>query len=172
MQKNDNCAFDLLCKKFNPLLKKYSRLLLYDEAYEDLLYCFILCIYKIPINEESFINNNATILSYIKVTIKNQYIFLSKKHTKSMRYTCSYDSLLIEFSDNNDSHNQIQDKLYLFELKRYLNNNEINLVNLKFILQYSDSEIAEVYHISRQAVNKRLCKLKIKIKDLYLKGAM
>ena len=38
-KENDNDSFSLLCEKFNPFFRKYSRLLEYEDAYEDLLYC-------------------------------------------------------------------------------------------------------------------------------------
>lgn len=165
-KENDNDSFGLLCEKFKPLLRKYSRLLEYEDAYEDLLYCFIICIYKIPIYEENLKNNDIAILSYIKIAMKNQYIYLSKKSLENKERYLNYDNVMAQRPDNTSSIN-LNSKIFLLDLKNILNTKEINLVYLKFYLQYSDKEIADLYNVSRQAINKRLKTIKSKIKNEY-----
>lgn len=165
-KENDNDSFSLLCEKFNPLLRKYSRLLEYEDAYEDLLYCFIICIYKIPIYEENIKNNDIAILAYIKTAIKNQYIYLSKKNLENKKRYLNYDNVMAQQPDNTSSIN-LNSKIFLWDLKNTLNTKEINLVYLKYYLQYSDKEIADLYNVSRQAINKRLKTIINKIKKQY-----
>lgn len=163
---NDNQSFEDIIVKFNPLLRKYSWLLHYDDAYEDLLYCFILCMYKMPIKELTFRNNDGKILSYIKTTIKNEYIHLSKKNEQAAKYQCDYEEA-VEQIPAYSSNIEIQEQMFLADMRRYLNENEMELLYMKFCLVYSDKEIAEKYHISRQMVNKKLNKMKAKLKKLY-----
>ncbi len=63
-----------MIQKFNRLLIKYSKLLGYEDAINDLLEHFLITLYKIP----EFVNE-AMIISYINSSIKNHYINLSIK---------------------------------------------------------------------------------------------
>lgn len=166
---NDNDSFALLCEKFKPLLKKYSRLLEYDDAYEDLLFRFLICIYKIPLSEKNLENNDIAILSYIKVTMKNQYIYLNKRYAEITAKYMNYDDIMYQYPDNSNTA-KLNSRMLLWDLKKVLNNNDLGLLYLKFYLQYTDKEIAASYGISRQAVNKRLHKIIKTVKKLFLEG--
>ena len=68
----------LLIERFDPLLKKYSRLLNDEDAYSDLIVFFIALIRRFP---ES-IKNDGKIVNYIKISIRNEYIRLSIKRRR------------------------------------------------------------------------------------------
>lgn len=62
-----------LIDKFNPLLKKYTYKLNYEDAYNDLLFDFLKFLNTIPL--DSIRNPNEGILiNYIKKSIHNSYI--------------------------------------------------------------------------------------------------
>ena len=78
-QKNENAGFIELISMFQPLLRKYVFLLNYSDAYMDLYDCFIDCIYKIPLQQLKVSENDFVVLAYIKTSIRNAYISLSRK---------------------------------------------------------------------------------------------
>ena len=167
-QKNDNDSFEIICKKFEPLIFKYGKLLNYTDAYYDIKYCFILCIYKMPIFQKNFENNDAVILSYIKTAIKNEYISLNKKYEEKLSKQYSYDELATEITDYSYKR-EFQNLLTIIDLKNILDENDFKLIYLKFYLNYKDKEIAKYFGVSRQAVNKRLHKIMDKLYSIYKK---
>ena len=98
--------------------------------------------------------------------MKNQYIYLSKKSLENKERYLDYDNVMAQHPDNTSSIS-LNSKIFLWDLKNTLNTREINIVYLKYYLQYSDKEIADLYNISRQAINKRLKTIINKIKKQY-----
>ena len=60
-----------------------------------------------------------------------------------------------------EEHYITEDTLYLSDISRFLSNKEYSIFKLKYIDGYLDKEIANLFHITRQAVNKTLHKKKI-----------
>ncbi|MBU5593383.1 sigma-70 family RNA polymerase sigma factor [Clostridium sp. MSJ-4] len=131
---------------FEPLLNKYSRLLEYDDAKQELTLTLIKTLQKIPIHKKNF-KEDKYIISYIKKSIINRYVSLSKKLTKKYTYEAEFDSNLMYFND--DDENIIE----LYDLLKDLTRVEKNIIVLKYLHNMSDVEIAELHNISRQAVN-------------------
>ena len=98
--------------------------------------------------------------------MKNQYIYLSKKRLENKERYLNYDNVMAQHPDNTSSIS-LNSKIFLWDLKNILNPREINLVYLKYYLQYSDKEIADLYNVSRQAINKRIKTIINKIKKQY-----
>lgn len=118
-----------------------------------------------PLYTGKFEISDMYILTYIKRSIYFAYIALSKK---IRRYTYNdildenYEYKLDKVTYNNRL-NLIEDKLYIDDIKKLLNTKEFRLFNFKYIDNKSDSEIASLYKITRQAVNKQVNKLKRKL---------
>ena len=146
-----------LIKKYEPLLKKYARKLNYDGAETDLTIAFIEIIRKMPkLGEEKFI------ISYIQKSIKNKYIKLSIKQQSIIQKEIIYDFNIL----GKDSIHDINLSIDIRSALKYLTIQQRKIVLLN-ILQYSDTEIANILNITRQAVNKTKRKafytLKIKL---------
>ena len=166
-QQNDESCFSEIYNRFLPLLKKYSSGFYdKDDAFDALYYSFIICLYKMPLNNEQF-KHNGVIVSYICTTVRNQYYALCIEKAKKHNVICSYEELDIEQADKTIKED---DELLLFSLKQVLKEEEVNLVKLKYILKYSDVEIAKMKGISRQAVNKKVRNLVGKMKKLHKEG--
>ena len=153
--KNDRDVLQGLVTKFTPLLKKYAALLKYEDAYFDLQLDFIelICNFKIA---EMKNTNDGAILSYIKRSIHNQYI----KRSKANGEYWSKNNMLSEMSDEQvavisfyfsvtDNYDIISFKEY----KKYLTQQEYEVVVLIYYYGYEVSEIAKFKNVSRQAVN-------------------
>lgn len=164
-QNKDEKMLLFLCEKFTPLLKKYSNMLRYDDAYNDLLVQFIEMIYKMPITTGSFVKGDMYILSYIKRSIYNAYVALNKTKENTCNHENTsedYDYIANMCSDNTDNFGGV---IFVLDITNILTQKEYDLFNLKYVYCLSDSEIAEINHVTRQAVNKKLKNIKSKIKD-------
>jgi RNA polymerase sigma factor (sigma-70 family) len=139
-----------LITKFEPLIKKYSRKLNYYGDNTDLVISFIEIIDKIPIDKNEHFTSDECIVGYINTCFKNKYIYLSKKNQKqnNIEVPINFDITKDEPSINTE--NEILILLLLDKLPI----KEKNIIIKKFFLLYTDVEIAQELHLTRQAVNK------------------
>jgi hypothetical protein len=77
-QLRDSVSLVDLIKMFDPLLKKYSKKLNYEEAYYDLRFEFINTIYKLNTKNLEILSDGQ-IINYITKIIYHHYINQSKK---------------------------------------------------------------------------------------------
>ena len=162
---NDKASIIVLCEKFAPLLKKYCYRLCYEDAYNDLTEVFLRIIMKIPIEEKRFYEDKY-ILSYIKKAMYHEFIQLNQKKENDENYICllpeevAFENILVDTT----SGHSMKEMLLLIDMKQTLTAKEFVLFQLKVIKGYSDKDIAAILHISRQAVNKQINKMKPKLK--------
>jgi hypothetical protein len=101
-KKKDRDALLEMVTKFSPLIKKYSYLLNYSDAEQDVTTAFIEVVKNMPLEKIALSNDgNTYILSYIKKSIKNKYILLSKQ--KYFKH--NHEELVDEFSTYHDDFN-------------------------------------------------------------------
>lgn len=148
-QKNKNSLMEIL-EKFTPLIKKYSRKLNYDGSETDLIITLIETINAIPLSRTNIIKEDKYIVGYIATSIKNKYIFLSKKYSKIYEKEIE---LNLDIA-NNETSNSMEECILLRMLLDKLPKLQRNIIIQKFIKDFSDSEIANQLNISRQAVNR------------------
>ena len=82
-QTRNSDALVELIKMFDPLLKKYSKLLNYDDAYSDLRFEFINTMYKLNTKNLEFLSEGQ-IVNYISKTIYHHYINQSKRNKSNV----------------------------------------------------------------------------------------
>lgn len=149
-------AIETLITKFNLLLKKYSRKLSYDDAYNDLRYEFICTIFKIDISKLTELTE-AQLINYFNKIIYHHFLRLSKK----LKLTRSIN-VFSDFSE--DTQTIIENELAEIESRKYyelefalsfLNIKERNIIDLIYFNDYSIQEIALLLGTSRQAVNQK-----------------
>lgn len=134
-----------ILNKFDPLINKYSRLLEYEDTKQELSLTLIKVLQRIRIDKGNF-TEDKYIISYIKKSIINRYIALSKQLSKVSRYESEADINLI-YADNDE------DVLEMCDLLKDLTEIERKVIILKYMYMMKDSEIAILNNISRQAVN-------------------
>lgn len=143
-----------LIKKFNPLLKKYSYKLRYDDAYDDLLIDFIKLLNNVQLKVLRD-TSEGTIVSYICKSIRGSYIkriiTLKKLHT-IVPFSALSDSELY-YAETASSTSDTYFELEFTGVDRVLTELELSVIKMIFLLSYTVSEIAYIYGISRQAVN-------------------
>lgn len=139
-----------IIEKFMPLIKKYARKLDYDGADTDLIISLIKLIKKFPINEDNMFQEDKVIVSYIYISIKNEYIRLSQKY-------CKISKSELFCGDDIISNLQCYDEIYDFivvDLLKELPELQKQIIKGIFLLNLKEVELAKILNISRQAVNK------------------
>lgn len=145
---------------FEPLINKYTRFLNYEDAKSDLIEKFYICIFKIPVNNPKF-KDKKYILAYISKSMKNAYIKLNQKKNKhSNTFYLTDDLDLVE-----DKNTAIIEKILVEEFLDNLKPYEKAIFIQRFVLNKSESELAQQYSKSRQAINKSLNKLKKQMRN-------
>ena len=151
-----------IIEKFNPIINKYTRILNYDEdCKEELIVELIEIINKIPTEK---LKSDRYIVSYISTSLKNKYIHISQKRNKISAKEVGE----IEFNLLTDEVFSIDDKLILNNMLKDLTPIERQVIKHKYINGLRDVEIANLSHISRQAVNQSKKRALNKLKKKYL----
>ena len=149
----DDEAYLSLLMKFDNLLKKYARLLNYEDAYEDLRLFFLELVLSMK-NKEIALKNEGAIINYISFSVKNQAIALSKKLKEQFETIFSdiseqqmsiIENIIAEENQEQISHYYPKDER--FTLK------EAKLLEKIYVECYSISELSKEMGVSRQAIN-------------------
>lgn len=150
----DEDAFLSLLLTFDKLLKKYAKMLEYEDAYEELRLFLIELIYDIK-RKEAGSKNDGAVVRYISTAVKNKYIALSKK--KKMEDAYNFSNLSDEQIAVWERITATEDRTdisYYFPIRDGLTDHEREILHLLIDCGYTANEIAVKYKISRQAVNK------------------
>lgn len=149
---NTDACLELI-EMFDKLLRKYARLLRFEDAYEELRLFFIELILQLK-NKEICDDNDGYIVSYISKAVRNQYIALSKRRrmkTEIVLSDISEEQLIyVELQVATQNRSDISD---YFPRNNPLSSREEMILKAIFIEEYSVEEIARNLGISRQAVN-------------------
>lgn len=145
-----------IIEKFRPLLRRYARLLNYEDAINDVTVEFIALLTQMNIS--IFANKgDGAVVCYINQAVIHSYVMLSKRH--SALY--ANEILIDDLSDERRYHIEGQtaqsdadlfDFLALFP-EGALTCGEQNVLVQKYYFGYSSAEIAKRLGTSRQSVN-------------------
>ena len=168
-QDDDEAMMDLI-DTFTPIIKKYTRIMNYDEDFKsDIILKFIQVI-KNDLNFDEFDEiNDYIILKYIQTTIYHHYIALSKHYNKINISESSYDNEIIyNLSDaievTNDNH---MDKILLEIIESNLTKKEFKCVYFIIFKGYTAVEVSNMLGITKQAVNQCKKRALEKLKKIY-----
>lgn len=148
--RNPGCILEII-NKFNPLIKKYSYLLNYDDAEQDLIVALIEIVYKLPLNKIPTKCSDKYIVSYIHSALKNKYIYLSKKQSILLKQS---DELDLNIYESSITSQDLYNYVFVKDLLNQVTELQRTILILKFIKNYSETEISDILDISRQSVNK------------------
>lgn len=144
-----------LIEYFQPLLKKYSFLLGYQDAYDDLQLSFIEFLQNMPL-KSLYNKNDGTIVEYIRVSVSNFYKAEIKKIINQKN-----EIPMSDLTENQQfmvlKQNSYCDDTFLieYEFDKILNSEEMEIIYLIYVLEYSSSDIAKIQHKTRQAINQK-----------------
>lgn len=147
-QKGDKDSTRDLFLDFYPTIKKLSKKINYEEAETDLIISFLEFIKKIN-TEKFFYKNNKEIAKFINVFLKNKSVDFFRKYVLKQEEFVEINYDLLKDASNLD----LNSNIFISELVQKLPLRQRQVIIKKFILEFSDIEIAEQLQISRQAVN-------------------
>ena len=156
--------------RFDPLLRKYARLLNDSDAYADLRLAF--CELVVNMDVDTIKNpSEGAIVNYIRKSIYHSYLRLSRKnrrytyhHLLSDDYATEQEILKNYGMVAYDTYTTIDDKW----LMQCLTKIEYEIITLYYIYGYTIHEIAEHKQVSRQSINQRKLHALKKLKSAYL----
>ena len=150
----DEEAYVELIARFDKFLKKYAKLLDYEDAYRDLLVFYLELVNKLHNNNAViFPKNDGRIVNYITTALKHHYIALSRqKHAHIETNFSDFDLDYFTALERIPSP-QIDDTFHELIPNKALSQWENQVVMLVFQYGYKVSEIAQITGKSRQAVN-------------------
>lgn len=154
--KKDKEKFGLLIEKFNPLIKKYVRLLYKDDK-EDVYAELVAALWESVCNMEYYYDDGQ-ITNYFIRALRNKFLELYRTSKKKHDNTLDID----EFDLNKivGDVNAYDDLLILNDLNKMrhkLSNRKRKIFDLIFYEGYSDKEVATELGISRQYVHRVRC---------------
>lgn len=156
-KEGDINSIEELIKKFQPLLIKYSsQLNSFDDAKSELTLHFINTIRKIPLYNKDYIEDKY-ILSYIKTSIRRQYIYL-------LSIQQNIEKLNIKMINYEESSYYDKSNLIFYDIIKTLNNKEKFILEKKFIDDFTNNEISRELNVSRQNIQMCLSRALYKLK--------
>lgn len=157
-----------MLQRFDGLIRKYTKKLLYEDAEQDLICYFIELICTFPI-EKFGEEDEGRIVVYITKSIHNEYIHLLKlliKRKQEMSFS-SLSEEQLHVLDGQMSGIDSHDELFFIELRQNMQENEWDILKKIYVEGMSVSQIAKEKGISRQAVNQMKNRVLERIKHLY-----
>lgn len=150
-QKGDQTQFEKIYKVFEKLICCYSyRLKNDDDIFQELNVFFVELLRQLSLNR--FHPDQSTGLQqYVAVCIRNKYISYSKlKQTRETFFTDYCEEISVQQSETE----LLEWRVLLSEGLARLTAKQKQVILYKYVQGYSDAEISQMLHITRQAVNR------------------
>lgn len=146
-KEHDMTVFSVIYDEFKGLIIHYGKKLNFDDAIEELNLFFIELLYGIDLSKFA-LDASFEIQRYMAVSIRNKYIYLSGRNDK-------YEKMFVGlYEEWVGSAVDFEERLVLNDALGSLPERQRIILVYKYIYLYSDLEIARLFHISRQAVNR------------------
>ena len=153
-----------LINKFSPLIWHFASRLPYDrqDATQDMVLSFLQIIHAIQL-DELYEQNDLVLLAYLKKAMSNHYINLLGKYSKTSNQLLSLEDQDIQIAIENDFEMEIE----IRRLTEHLSEIQRQVISLKYWYGYSEVDIAQMLHITRQAVNRTKNRAINELRKLY-----
>lgn len=153
-QNGDTSAAWYMVQKFTPLLKHYAYLVCKEDAFEDLQCAFLSLLKNLPLDKLTSREDGA-IINYIKKSVRNAYISISKDKAKEeiVDYIDDLPTPAIAVFNKRNSQLDSHESLIQSDMRAVLTENEYNVLYRLYFEQQSVSEIAIHMNKTRQAIN-------------------
>lgn len=162
--KENKEQFYLLVCQFEPLIKKYVRLLFKDEE-EDTYAELVAALWEAVCNI-TYYNNDGQITNYLNKALLNKYFELYRNSRKYNDNTIEIGQERLEvYIDKNNPYESIITTSDMERVKNKLKGREKQIFELVYLKELSDLEVAAELNISRQYVNRIKKKLIKMIKN-------
>ena len=152
-----------------PILKKYTRLLNYDEDYNSELTLSLIMLVKKDMPLDTIrSHNDGAMLNYIKRAIHNQYIVFLKEQRKlrESEVACDQESFIDFFDDKLSDNNEFDDILLQDAMMNVLSEKERICIEMIVLRGFTAQHVADKLGVTKQAVNQCKNRALAKLKDL------
>lgn len=146
-RKQDVGAFELIYDEFKDIIYYYARKQNNEDIVGELTLFLIELLYRINLNNFKS-NTSVDIRKYISVSLKNKYIGILRKQMK--------ECLIVRevYEEDLIYNNPAPMYLDICDALKKLTERQKSVIICKYIYCLSDSQISEIFKISRQSVNK------------------
>lgn len=158
---NNLDTFVDIVEKFDPLLNKYQRNSCCEDIKYDLILFMSILLDKIPLENELF-KQEKYIISYIHRSLKNQYILLNKTQSKVCRSEIPLDDKFMEYS-----HENFNSDIIFYDMISTLTKLEKKIIMEIYMFDSTESEVARIQNVSRQAIHKTHKNALRKLRKIY-----
>lgn len=154
-QGNQQDMLELL-EQFQPLLNKYSRKLMYEDALNDLNLKFIEIIHAINLTKLQN-DNDGVFVKYIVISVRNAYIallgeFYAQKGVVSWEDLTETEKHKLAV-DEKSRDTERQRFIDLLDSSQNLTDKERQTLTLIYYYEYSAADIAKIFSTTRQNIN-------------------
>ena len=157
-----------MLQRFERLLRKYARLLNYEDAYSDLVAFFLELLLSDNIKKLEG-KPDAVIVNYIDTAVKNEYIKLSKLAKRKYVLYSELDDQERFAVETHYTYRQPEQLSWTIDSKK-LTNWEKYVLKMIFECGLTIQEIAELSGKSRQAINQTKLKALAKLRRDFDEG--
>ena len=167
MEVNDNFVY-----KFNPQIRAVvTRILNYSNQSRDIDDCVNTVYIELIEKLRQYNETRGSLSAFVAIIARSTALNYC---TSNMRRNGELigDDKIAFFYEPLDFENEVEFKIIVESIIKKLNNREKALFNMKFMFFYSPEEIAKVLNIKQNTVNKRVSRLKNKIKNFLIKGGI
>lgn len=158
---NKNEIFERIFVKFEPLLVKYAVKLEDIDMKYYLAEALYVALLKIPLSLERF-KEDKFILSYIRNSVYHEFLKIRKEYGSEADASLDDEVYSNTIASKDDEFSQFWSDTHLKEIKQILSKQEFEIFLLIF-MGYSETEIAKINSVTRQAICKRLKNIRNKI---------
>ena len=152
-----------------PIIKKYTRLLNYDEDYNSELVLTLITLVKKDMPLDSIhLRNDGAMLNYIKKAIHNKYIVFLKEQRKLRENVVACDQeTFIDLFDNKETNSNDFNYILLKEaMNDVLSEKERICIEMIVIRGFTAQYVADTLGVTKQAVNQCKNRALAKLKNL------
>ena len=158
----------LLISQFKPILKKYARLLNYEDSYNDLVVLFIESIMRTNL-ERIKLKSEGVIVNYIAKAVYHSYCKLVREAVENRISSCSLEELS-NYQIYSSASNYPQFPKSLELPSGVLTQHEWLILMLIYDNDFSVAQIAGMLHVSRQSINQTKLRAESKLRKYYEKA--
>lgn len=163
-QNGNQEEMEKISRDFMPIIMKYARMLKYDDGKEDLTVFILEFVKNVDLTKFEV---DAQLLAYLEISVYHKYIDLSTRDNKITKHEKlvsgdKIDQTLPDFSSVCDNN--------IFIKKCFndtLSQKEVQVLYLHYIMGYAIVEIADIYGITRQAVNQTKNRAIVKLSNIF-----
>ena len=170
---NNICEInDSFYEKYNPQIRAIvTRILNYANQTSDIDDCVNTVYIELIEKLRQYNETRGSMGAFVAIVARSTALDYCRHNTRRNGELIGDDKIdflsePIEFEDN------VEFELLVKSIKEKLNEQEIILFTMRYIYYYTPEEIAKVLKIRRNTVDKRVSRLKSKVKKLLIKGGV